>query len=554
MEFFTVEDLADELEIPKRTIQYKVANKKPIPGYRYKKVNGMWFFERIDIDEEVRRISKRKDITSAVKRLARESGLSERTIWNKIKRKREVERRGRGKEQKVLGFRIRTQLPKLVVEEFLRRWLYDPRRTILGVIDDIRNEFEMGILELGIDRWQYSERSFYRVIESIRKRYPEVIDYGKGGRRAVREKIMPVKRDLRAYDVLELVVGDQHVIDYEVIYKGRYVKPQIYMIMDMRSRYITGISVEMGSYNAVAMGRALYRTCLFGIPEGIYVDNGNVELSRYIKGIVEELNKYNGMRITKAIVRNPQAKPIEGFFGHFDKWLYDEMKGIGYVKRGLTQVEADEINRRRKMQRKKGMTYTAEEFITKLYKVIDKWNRHIIAEEGMSPEEIFSEGLSVRKRRRALKRLNEESLRYIFFEKEERTVRQCMVRIRLHNKSLEYYSEDLYGYSGKKIIVAYDRNDIDRVYFFDKEEMRYIGEGQLWSKIDPRDEEELREKMQIKYGYILRVERLWKELIGRKFVKEVNTIHRFDHIRSRKNHKKSQDLEKDIINRLVQLG
>ncbi len=206
------------------------------------------------------------------------------------------------------------------------------------------------------------ELSYSTVLRIIREIPSSVKTLGREGKRAFREQygvyIPRTYQDLRNR---EIFCGDHHVFDLFVYsFSGKLFRPWISAWLDLKTEVLTGwfISERPNSQTiALAYRHAVLpkRDKIMGLSESVYVDNGRDFRSRYLEGesrslgrmelgttelfarahgvkilggdAMEGLWRQLGISSVHTLPANPQAKPIERFFGTVERDLIQELPG-----------------------------------------------------------------------------------------------------------------------------------------------------------------------------------------------------------------------------------
>ncbi|MDR2663669.1 MAG: Mu transposase C-terminal domain-containing protein [Treponema sp.] len=347
-----------------------------------------------------------------------------------------------------------------------------------------------------------SEQSAYTHLRDI---HSLLLTYASGGSRAL-DNIFYIARDLSRLAPMQVIVGDQHIFDYWVLYEGRYVRPQCYLWLDMRTRLVYGIDFEPGTYNHRNVARSLKMGILrFGKFGSTYNDNGSAEKSGRIDHLVGALQTYGmsyrdtsdlyrtengdyavenpegGLAATVptlqewrrenrrmyALVKNAKAKPIERFFLTLETLLQD-MVMPGYV-RDITAsaAEDEEAARRLDRQKERGLIFSYDEFIGKVKEAIIRYENRNHAGIKRTP----LEELRYAQENEGWKPnwIDPADIRHIFLESETRKVRGSRVRIAginyvgpdLTPDMIRENRHNLAGLSGLTVEVFYDPDDLD---------------------------------------------------------------------------------------------
>lgn len=398
-----------------------------------------------------------------------------------------------------------------------------------------------------------SEQSAYTHLRDI---HSLLVTYASGGSRAL-DNVFYIARDLSRLAPMQVIVGDQHVFDYWVEHNGKYVRPQCYLWLDMRTRLVYGIDFEPGAYNYRNVARALKMGIVrFGKFGSTYNDNGSAERSARIDHLVSALQTY-GMayqdsaclyrtqsgefvvedsqgeavaavpnqkewqkehRRMFAQVKNAKAKPVERFFQTLEVLLSD-MVLPGYVRDiTATAPEDEEAGRRLAWQKERGYILSYEEFIGKVKDAVVRYEnrnhaglkrspldelRHAQEKEGWEPEW-----------------LDRNDITHIFLEKDKRTVKGNRIRIADRNyvgpdltqEMIRENRHNLAGLSGLKVEVFYDPDDpAAGAWAVDPRngETVYLTPE---DRIDPFNSEELEQHLESKRGNMRAVSASFREV------------------------------------------
>ncbi|MDR2049320.1 MAG: Mu transposase C-terminal domain-containing protein [Treponema sp.] len=367
----------------------------------------------------------------------------------------------------------------------------------------MRNAYARTVQAAKIKGWKVgSEQSAYTHLRDI---HGLLLTYAAGGSRAL-DNIFYIARDLSRLAPMQVIVGDQHEFDYWVIHEGKYIRPQCYLWLDMRTRLVYGLDFEPGTYNHRTVARSLKMGIMrFGKFGSTYNDNGSAEKSGRINHLVQALQLYgmsyrdtpdlfrtkNGdyavedpqgtlvatvpniqewrreHRRMYALVKNAKAKPIERFFLTLETLLSD-MIMPGYV-RDITAsaAEDEEAARRLAWQKERGFIYSYEEFVGKVKEAIIRYENRNHAGLKRAPLEELR--YAQEKEGWEPTWIDPVDIRHIFLESETRKVRGNRVQIAginyvgpdLTSDMLLENRHNLAGLSGLKVEVFYDPDDLD---------------------------------------------------------------------------------------------
>lgn len=206
------------------------------------------------------------------------------------------------------------------------------------------------------------ELSYATVLRIIREIPPAVETLGRKGKRAFQEQyglyIPRTYQDLRSR---EIFCGDHHEFDLFVYSaSGKLFRPWLSAWLDLKTEVLPGwfISERPNSSTiALAYRHAVLpkRDKIMGLSESIYVDNGRDYRSHYLEGgsryrgkidlgttelfarahgvrtvgeeTMEGLWRGLGVEARHCLPANPQAKPIERFFGTVERDLIQDLPG-----------------------------------------------------------------------------------------------------------------------------------------------------------------------------------------------------------------------------------
>ncbi len=289
----------------------------------------------------------------------------------------------------------------------------------------------------------------------------------------------------RLYD--DMVSNDYWIADghkFDVITKsedGREKRRRmtITAFIDARSGiYVGWVITENPSSDAtlLALRKAIMR---YGIPRFLYVDNGREYLNRDIGGMGHRQRKRKveitlpttilsrlGITMTNALPRNAQAKIIEREFKNitFLSQLFDTYVGSNVV------VKPEKL----KQKLKNGQIPTDSE----LYDVVENmiegyynclpYNGKVAEDRGMAKFEVYNSNLPAVVRKAAGDELNLLMMRTTQLQ----TVARNGVYVTVGGERIYYFDDELLiNFSGKKVFVRYDPEDMKEVRVYDENEV-----------------------------------------------------------------------------------
>jgi len=326
---------------------------------------------------------------------------------------------------------------------------------------------------------------------------PALKTYRDKGRQGLRQDVIPgIRRDATAYRPMECLIGDQHKADYYAIdSNGKVVTLELFCWMDFRTQLVWG-AVSYKNYNRYTVGQALINAVRWGLPTTVYTDWGKPEESKYMTLLIEQLTglgiKTESIEHLKATPHHPQAKPIEGFFGNFDRRLKNAQIP-GYCKR-LTDTRENELQQKQLNQLiKAGRLWSVPEMSEKLISELTRWNEHTFKnrgeDNGKSPLSIYTDEV----KRHPVATLSDDTLAYIFLPKRDLMIKRCQVAFQHEwlGKRV-YYDRALADYQGMMAEVRYDPFDPWRAWIFVNGTL--ICEAEEWGMVNPKIPEQVEAK------------------------------------------------------------
>jgi len=390
---------------------------------------------------------------------------------------------------------------------------------------------------------------------------PYLKAYAIEGRRAYQERMAPFLS--RRYDDVyanQCWVSDHALHDVEVMNDcfpeapwGAPIRLRFTCLLDFRSRFVVGASwCWEGSSRSIATAMR-HAVTKHGPCEHFYCDNGK-DYKRVAKGAMpayldesplaradwfkDELNWMEQigilgrlqMKITHCIVRHPQSKHVERFFGtmhaQFDKLYYQHYTG------GAPHLRPDATSAEMMIHRKLAKHDRVDEsnhprasvFIARAMAWIDEYNHHPHSGRGMdgrSPAEVFDQERNPRQKAAP----EPFELAVLLAEQVTRKVRECAVE--LNKRRYTYHdavSRDiLHECNETNVIVAYDANDDEAVAILDQDgHFLCLARAEELLRFAPEDE-----KTQKQIGESM-ADRRHMEKATRGFVAEITRAARAD--------------------------
>ena len=276
-------------------------------------------------------------------------------------------------------------------------------------------------------------------------------------------------------------IADGHTIDVITLSEDgleQRHRMTLSAFIDARSGiYVGWVVTENPSSDSTlaALRKAIMR---YGLPKYIYVDNGREYLNIDIGGTGHRTKKKKvkiqlptpiltrlGIQMTNAIPRNAQAKIIEREFRNFTflSRLFDTYCGSNVV------AKPEKL----KHKLKAGQIPTDGELIQVVNDMIDgyfnqqPYNGKVVADKGKTKLQVYQERLPKAIRRAATEDLNLMMMRSARLQ----TVGKNGVYLTICGERLYYFNDELIiNFTGKKVFLRYDPENLDEVRIYDEEE------------------------------------------------------------------------------------
>ena len=276
-------------------------------------------------------------------------------------------------------------------------------------------------------------------------------------------------------------IADGHTIDVITLSEDgleQRHRMTLSAFIDARSGiYVGWVVTENPSSDSTlaALRKAIMR---YGLPKYIYVDNGREYLNIDIGGTGHRTRKKKvkiqlptpiltrlGIQMTNAIPRNAQAKIIEREFRNFTflSRLFDTYCGSNVV------AKPEKL----KHKLKAGQIPTDGDLIQVVNDMIDGYfNRQIyngkgVADKGKTKLQVYQEHLPKVIRRAATEDLNLMMMRSARLQ----MVGKNGVHLTICGERLYYFNDELIiNFTGKKVFLRYDPENLDEVRIYDEEE------------------------------------------------------------------------------------
>ncbi len=273
----------------------------------------------------------------------------------------------------------------------------------------------------------------------------------------------------------EVWVGDHHQLNCWVRYRGCWVRPWLTAWQDMRSRAIVGWYFSAGPHQTtimLAMRRAIEK---YGPSDSVKIDNGKdydsemwtgtTKQKRVLdRGYIDENNMAGiyammGIGVSFAIKYHPQAKPIEAWFNTLDMQFCKQIATYCGKDSGR---KPEYLNNLLKSGKAIAAAYDLAGFSRLAGDYIEAFNDRAHTGRGMegkSPAQV----MATRQSRRVIAAGVLDLLLRVWSG--ELTVGKNGVKF----KGLWFgqYDPALLMHQGRKVRVAYDPDDLEKVYVYD---------------------------------------------------------------------------------------
>lgn len=313
-----------------------------------------------------------------------------------------------------------------------------------------------------------SEYTYRRFLENWKnKNYDQWLFY-RDGAKALNDKMLPyIVRDYNKIEVGDILVGDGHVLNFEVInpFTGKPKRMMMPLFFDMKSSMPLGWEISpTEKVESIAM--ALYRSLLrLGkIPKIVYLDNGKAFKAKYFQGIdfrqsgITGLFERLGIQVITAWPYHGQSKTIERFFKTFA-----ELERMLPTYSGTSiEMQPPRMNRGETLHRKlhEKITDGTSFDLLSAHRAVAWWfDRYAERPQtghlnGRAPIELFEAGRGPG--------IDKKELLYLMMKEDVATIYQNGIRF----LGDYYWNDALYGYRDK-VTIRYDFLDLDAVYVYD---------------------------------------------------------------------------------------
>jgi putative transposase len=314
--------------------------------------------------------------------------------------------------------------------------------------------------------------TYVRWLEDFKKKNIDVYSLCREGDKALKDKyVKPIKVDKRKLQIGDVLVGDGHKLNFEIIdpHTGKYRRMNLILFYDMASDMPVGWDISL-TEDTETITIALYRSILrLGkIPKVIKLDNGRAFRSNFLNGMEADLEQSGivglferlGSQVSFAMPYNAKAKPIERYFRTFSEL---EMRvptycGTSIENKPPRMMRNEKLHRRifdKVMEHITIDIWTAHQLIANYF---DEYSERIKKSgrlKGKRPIDIFKAGMGS----------GVDKLMLLFLMMEEKEALCYNDGFHLFGET--YYSKELYGLAGQYFSVRFDIMNKDFIYVLD---------------------------------------------------------------------------------------
>ena len=296
---------------------------------------------------------------------------------------------------------------------------------------------------------------------------PEGVDLARKGKAALAD-LYPHQTRGKGERAMEIVNADGHVFDVFVRWEdGTIGRPVLLGFQDIYSNFILSYRIartETKELIRLALGDMVRD---HGIPEQVYFDNGRAFASKDITGSAAD-HRFRG----KIKAEDPMG--VLGFLNskvHFTKPYHGQSKPVERAWRDIADRVAKHIRFAgayvgnkpdAKPENYGSRAIMIEDFKLVLASEIIKHNqrqgRNTATAKGRSFHDTFSESVAMHSDK--IRVATEEQLKFCLLASESRSVLKRRGEIQFADH--RYWSEDLTPYRGKKVMVRFDPDDLQR--------------------------------------------------------------------------------------------
>jgi len=303
--------------------------------------------------------------------------------------------------------------------------------------------------------------SIHQVRRFLNKLSPEAREQGRMGARELKN-IQPFRR--RTFETLmpnDIWTADGHTFDAEIahpLYPDRVFRPELTTYADIRTRRITGWSVNLAESAMAVLDGLRVGIAAHGIPAVLYVDNGPGYINQAVGGVLDRL----GITLSHALPYNSQAKGVVERLNQV--WVRLAKRLPTYIGVDMDKEAAQRVHKITRQALKAGVQHRAivgwDAFLSLAADMVAEYNASLHATLKCSPDEALErhihEGWAPATVDPAqLDRLMMPSIA-------RKTLRG---EVRLFNR--RYAHDELRHHHDDEVLVHYDLRDASRVWVHD---------------------------------------------------------------------------------------
>ncbi len=311
----------------------------------------------------------------------------------------------------------------------------------------------------------FSDATYRRWINEWRERNFHTWTLTREGWKAWNDKCaLSGERDYDAIEVGDLVVGDGHTLNFEIVnpWTGKPKRMTMILWIDMKSSFPLGWEImptENTQAIAAAMRWAILR--LGKIPKIAYIDNGKAFGARFFEGKNLEEAAFSGlferlgMQVIHARPYRGQSKTVERFFQVFaelERWA-PTYTGTSIENKPPGMMRGEKLHRRIREQMTGG-GITLEQAHGAIAEWFDRYVRRPQQDghlKGVTPLEVFMDGRGPG--------VDRELLNDMMMACEIKSIRRSAISM---PGGRTYYHPDLHGRT-HKVLIHYDFQDTSTI-------------------------------------------------------------------------------------------
>ena len=299
------------------------------------------------------------------------------------------------------------------------------------------------------------DMTYRRFANNYQKEHYDTWVLAREGSKALKDKVIPyIPRDLSKIEVGDVLIGDGHVLAFQVInpYTGNPVRATMVAYQDWKSTALVGFEIMMEENTqciASALRNAIIR--MGKVPKFCYQDNGKAFRAKYfIENGLTGLFTNLGIQPVFAKPYNAKAKAIERCFREFQDSF--EILFASYVGSSINNKPA---YTKRNEKFHKSIHNEFIPTIEQVFMCLNKWLEFHYAQpcpnvKDKTIGEVLESGKG--------SGVNIETLDDLMMARDIK----CVRRNGINFLKADYFSEELYGYRGS-VIIKYSLFDLSSI-------------------------------------------------------------------------------------------